>query len=105
MKKQRNHSTPEDKVAILRRRLLKQVPISQLCDKKGLQPTVFQRGQKEFFENGAAAFQPKARTTIPHSRTDMPEMGMNALQQRQIRRHSAARKSHGATLRAVPRDG
>ena len=38
------------------------MPISELCDKQGLQPTVFYRWQKEFFENGAAAaFQPKAR--------------------------------------------
>jgi hypothetical protein len=29
--------------------------------KHGLQPTVFYRWQKEFFENGVAAFQPKAR--------------------------------------------
>jgi len=33
----------------------------ELCDKQGLQPTVFYRWQKEFFEDGAAAFQPKAR--------------------------------------------
>ena len=61
MKKQRKHYTPEEKVAILRRRLLEQVPISELCDQQGLQPTVFYRWQKEFFENGATAFQPKAR--------------------------------------------
>src|SRR5437879_3089090 len=61
MKKHRKHYTPEEKVAILRRHLLEQVPISELCDKHGLQPTVFYRWQKEFFENGAAAFQPKAR--------------------------------------------
>ncbi len=30
-------------------------------DKLGLQPTVFYRWQKEFFENGAAAFQQKRR--------------------------------------------
>jgi transposase-like protein len=59
MKKQRKNYTPEEKVAILRRHLLKQVPISELCDKHGLQPTVFYRLQKEFFENGTAAFQPK----------------------------------------------
>ncbi len=35
--------------------------ISELCDKQGLQPTVFYRGQKESFENGVAAFQPKAQ--------------------------------------------
>lgn len=37
------------------------MPISELCDKHGLQPTVFCRWQKEFFENGTAAFQPKER--------------------------------------------
>jgi transposase len=59
MKKQRKHYTPEEKVAILRRHLLDKDPISQLCDELGLQPTVFYRWQKEFFENGAAAFQQK----------------------------------------------
>ena len=61
MKKQRKHYTPEEKVAILRRRLLEQVPISELCDQQRLQPTVFYRWQKEFFEKGAAAFEQKAR--------------------------------------------
>ena len=61
MKKQRKHYTAEEKVAILRRHLLEQVPVSELCEKHGLQPTVFYRWQKEFFENGTAAFQPKAR--------------------------------------------
>ena len=61
MKKQRKHYSPEAKVAILRRHLLEKVPISKLCDELGLQPTVFYRWQKEFFENGAAAFDQKAR--------------------------------------------
>jgi transposase-like protein len=60
MKKQRKHYTPEEKVAILRRHLLDKEPISKLCDELGLRPTVFYRWQKEFFENGAAAFRPKA---------------------------------------------
>ena len=61
MKKTRNNYTGDEKVAILRRHLLEQEPISKLCDELGLQPTVFYRWQKEFFENGAAAFQTKAR--------------------------------------------
>ena len=61
MKKQRKHYAPEEKVAILRRHLLEHVPISELCDKHGLQPTVFYRWQKELFENGAAAFEQKAK--------------------------------------------
>ena len=62
MKKQRKHYTPEEKVAILRRHLVEGVPISDLCDELGLQPTVFYRWQKEYFENGAAAFQQRGRT-------------------------------------------
>ena len=59
MKKQRKQYTPEEKVAILRRHLLEKEPISKLCDEVGLQQTVFYRWQKEFFENGAAAFEQK----------------------------------------------
>jgi transposase-like protein len=61
MKKSRKHYSPAEKVAVLRRHLLEKEPISKLCDELGLQPTVFYRRQKEFFENGAAAFEQKAR--------------------------------------------
>ena len=57
MRKERKHYTAEEKVAILRRHLLDKVAVSDLCEELGLQPTVFYRWQKEFFENGAAAFQ------------------------------------------------
>jgi len=60
MRKQRKHSTPEQKVAIVRR--LENEPISKLCDEMGLLPTVFYRWQKELFENGAAAFEQKSPT-------------------------------------------
>ncbi len=62
MKKQRKHYTPEEKVAILRRHLVEGVPISDLCDELGPQPTVLYRWQKEFFESGAVAFQQRGRT-------------------------------------------
>ena len=53
--KRRKHSA-EEKVRILRRYLVEKVPVSDLCDKYGLHPTVFHRSQKGFFENGTAAF-------------------------------------------------
>jgi len=61
MKKQRKQYATEEKVGILRRHLLEREPISKLCDEVGLQPTAFYRWQKEFFENGASAFEQKAR--------------------------------------------
>jgi transposase len=65
VKQPRKHLTAEEKVAILRRHFLERVPISDLCEQTGIHPTVFYRWQKEFFENGAAAFQRKGRSNHP----------------------------------------
>ena len=63
MKKARRQYTAEENVAILRQHLVDKEPVSKLCDELALQPTVFYRWQKEFFENGAAAFQNKNRSS------------------------------------------
>ena len=57
MRKPRKNYTPVEKVAILRRHLIDRVPISDLCDEDQLSPTLFYLWQKQFFENGAAAFE------------------------------------------------
>ena len=60
--------TPEQKVAIIRRHLLEQVPVSDLCDEYDLQPTVFYRWQKQMFERGAAAFERRTDPATPLKR-------------------------------------
>jgi transposase len=57
LKKTRKNYTPQEKVVILRRHLLEKEAVSDICDKLNLQPSVFHRWLKEFFENGAAAFE------------------------------------------------
>lgn len=59
MRKPRKTYTPAEKVAIVRRHLIEKVPISHLCDQHQLSPTLFYLWQKQFFENGAAAFERK----------------------------------------------
>ena len=61
MPRQRKNFTPEEKVSILRRHLLEKVPVSTVCEQAGIQPSQFYTWQKQFFENGAAAFQPGRR--------------------------------------------
>ena len=56
MKKARKNYSPNEKVAILRRHLIDKVAVADLCDELGLNPNVFYKWQKQFFENGAAAF-------------------------------------------------
>ena len=56
MNTQRRHFEPAEKVAVLKRHLLEKTPVSDLCDEVGIAPNLFYRWQKEFFENGHAAF-------------------------------------------------
>ncbi len=67
MRKKRHNYSPEEKVAILKKHLVEQVSVSDLCDQYQLQPTVFYQWQKQFFENGATAFtkdrEPKSKET------------------------------------------
>lgn len=53
----RRNFTPEQKVNILREHLIEHVPVSDVCEKHHIQPTLFYQWQKTFFEKGTAAFE------------------------------------------------
>lgn len=57
-KRKRRNYTPEEKVIIIKKHLVENIPVSDICDEYNLQPTVFYRWQKQFFENAAMAFRP-----------------------------------------------
>jgi transposase len=56
MPRQRRHFTPDQKVALLRLHLLEKKPVSDICQENNLAVNLFYLWQKQFFENGAAAF-------------------------------------------------
>ncbi len=82
MKRKRKNYKPEEKVAIIKRHLIDKLPVSDLCDEYKLQPTVFYRWQKEFFENGASAF---AKETSRKKRLETERI--EALEQKLQRKH------------------
>ena len=82
MKRKRKNYTPEEKVAILKRHLVDKVAVSDLCDEYHLQPTVFYRWQKEFFENGASVFE---RDTLRQKSKETDRI--KALEQKLQRKH------------------
>jgi hypothetical protein len=79
MRKERKHYTAEEKVAILRGHLLDKVPVSDLCAEQCLQPTVSYHWQKEFFENGPAAFQAGQR---PNRQAEGKQKGFEFLEKK-----------------------
>ena len=62
MEKQRKHWTSAEKVTVLRRHLVEKIPVSQVCEEAGIQPTQFYRWQQIFFENGTAAFERQSKS-------------------------------------------
>ena len=56
MKRKRKQYTAQEKVAILKRHLVDNIAVSDLCDEHDLHPNVFYRWQGQFFKGGSAAF-------------------------------------------------
>jgi transposase len=57
MTKKRRNFTAEQKVAFIRKHLVEQIPISDICEQNGIHLNLFYKWQQEFFENGAKAFE------------------------------------------------
>ena len=57
MTRQRRLYSPEQKVALLRLHLLEKKPVSDICQEHNLAVNLFYLWQKQFFDNGAAAFE------------------------------------------------
>ncbi len=82
-KQQRRHFSAEEKVKILRLHLLEGKAVSNLCEEHGIQPSLFYTWQKQFFENGARAF-----NGGPADRTESKlEKQIEHLEQRLARKH------------------
>lgn len=62
MTKRRRHFSSQEKAQIVKRHVIDRVPVSDLCDEYGLQPTQMYSWQKQLFDN-AAAFDRPGRNT------------------------------------------
>jgi transposase-like protein len=61
MRKSRRNFSGKEKMTILREHLIDHVPVSELCDQHGIQPTLFYLWQKKLFEEGANVFDRPAK--------------------------------------------
>lgn len=56
MSQKRKRLSGVEKIAIVKRYLVERIPISDLCDEHGLQPSQIYRWQAAIFEHGAEVF-------------------------------------------------
>ena len=85
MARQRRHFTPEQKVALLRLHLLEKKPVSDICQEHNLNVNLFYLWQKQFFENGSAAF--TANDKRRKADTDAKDQQIAELQAKLQRKH------------------
>jgi transposase len=57
MARQRRHFSAEQKISMLRLHLLEKKPVSDICQENDIAVNLFYLWQKQFFENGTAAFE------------------------------------------------
>lgn len=57
MKRERRHWSADDKIKLLRRHLIENVPISKICEDASLAPSLFHRWQEQLFQNAALALE------------------------------------------------
>jgi len=77
MTRSRRSFTAQEKLTAVRRHLVDKVPVSDLCDELGLQPTQIYQWQKMLFENGEAAFAKPGRKA---KRDDVKDKKIEALE-------------------------
>ncbi|MCK4624110.1 MAG: transposase [Phycisphaerae bacterium] len=59
MKNERKKYRSEGKMQALRQHFVEKVPVSDVCDRHGIHPSLFYRWQKELFEKGTMIFEPR----------------------------------------------
>ena len=58
-KKYSKRVSSEVKMEALKKHMLKKVPISEICEELGVQPTAFYNWQRDLFARGASVFDKK----------------------------------------------
>ena len=74
MSKTRKRYSCEEKSSILREHLINKVPVSDLCDRHDIHPTLFYQWQKNLFENLPILFESKRDSEVSKLRRQNEEL-------------------------------
>ena len=73
---------PDQKVSIVRRRLIEKVPISDLCDEFGVHATQIYTWQRQLFENAAPIFERRPNKANQRRQEDAAVKKITQLEQK-----------------------
>ena len=82
-RRKRRTISGQQKVEIIKRHFVDQVPVSELCEAYRIQPTQFYQWQKQLFENGEKAFELAGN----HQRKSSHEQKLEKLQAKLVQKN------------------
>ena len=99
-KRERRNFSPQEKAQILKEHLAEGKPISEICDRYGVHPTLFHRWQQQLFENASSAFEKRdkgaeARWQKKISKLESKIQHKNEVLSELMEEHIALKKSLG----------
>jgi len=78
----RKRFTPEQKVAVVRRHLIENVAVSDLCDEIGIHPNQYYNWQKQLFENASTVFERRPNKANENRRQNATERKIEQLEKK-----------------------
>ena len=78
----KKYLTPEEKVRIIRRHLVENVPVSDLCDELDIHATQYYNWQKQMFEGAAHAFERRPNKANVRRQQDAQAKKIEQLEQK-----------------------
>ena len=82
--KSRKSYVAEEKVGIIRQHLLENVPVSDLCDRYGMQPTQYYAWQRQLFENAEPAFERRTNKANHRRQEDAAAKKISQLEEKLV---------------------
>ena len=86
-KPKRRHFTPEKKAEILREHFVEKVPVSDLCEKHKIQPSVFYGWQKQLLENMTLALENGNTRRAGNAALEREQSKVDALEKKLVRKN------------------
>lgn len=96
----RKHYSAGDKITILRKHLIEHIAVSELCEQYQIQPTLFYRWQKQFFEQGEIVFSQPAR-----EKSHKADEKVAALEEKLVRKNEVVAELMEELIRLKKRNG
>lgn len=101
----RKNFTPQQKLAIVRRHLLENVPVSDLCEEFGIHSPQYYNWQKQFFENGAAAFERRTNSANQRRAEDAKDRRIAQLEAKLVQKNEVIAELMEENVKAKKANG